>query len=433
MTGPGGRDEAQIPRSAPIDATVRVPSSKSLTNRALAAAGLARGKSILVNPLQADDTLLMAAALQDLGIPVEKDEGRWRVTGSGGRVPASGASLFLGNAGTAMRFLTPIVATGRGRFLLDGTGRMRERPMGDLLAALSSLGVRAEATRGDGRPPIEVDADGLPGGEVTLRSAVSSQFLSGLLLAAPCATGPLSIRLEGPLVSRPYVCLTVDVMERFGISFQETGPERYSLREGAAYASAEYEIEGDASSACWWFAAAAVTGGRARVLGIPGGSKQGDLRFLELLREMGCRVSREETGGDAVIEVQGGSLRGIDAHLKDMPDTAPALCAVALFASSPTRIHGAEHLRAKESDRIAGLAAGLGALGGRTAEHRDGLTIRPGPLRSATLDPLDDHRLAMAFAVAGLGIGGVVVTNPACVTKSYPGFFEELARIVRAG
>jgi 3-phosphoshikimate 1-carboxyvinyltransferase len=434
----------RISRSGPIDATIRVPSSKSLTNRALAAGALARGRSRLLRPLAADDTILMAGAIRALGAPVAMTEGRWTIEGAAGPPRATEARLSLGNAGTAMRFLTPIVATGRGRFLLDGSERMRRRPIGDLIAALTALGVRARSIEGNGCPPVEVDANGLPGGEVTLRGSVSSQFLSGLLLAAPLAAGDLVIRIEGPLVSRPYVDLTLDVMKRFGAQVEEIERDAWRARAGGGYASCDYDVEGDASSACWWFAAAAVTGGRARVTGIPRASKQGDLRFLQILEEMGCGASWTTAASgpaphgalapetEEAIEVIGGPLRGVDVDLGDLPDAAPALGAVALFASGPTRIRGAAHLRDKESDRIAGLAAGLGRLGARTEEHRDGLTIHPGSRRPASLDPEDDHRLAMAFAVAGLGIGGVEILSPGCVTKSYPGFFEELASVVRA-
>ncbi len=423
------QDRIAIPRSGPVDATIRVPASKSLTNRALAAAALARGISILEDPLVADDTRLMAAALRDLGVAIEQRDRAWSVIGSGGPVPAREARLYLGNAGTAMRFLTPIVAAGRGRFTLDGSERMRHRPMGDLLAALNALGVKARSAGAGGCPPVEIEAAGLPGGDVTLRGSVSSQFLSGLLLAAPLAAGDFRIRIEGPLVSRPYVDLTLDVMDRFGAAVEREGPDAFRVHGGSGYAACSYRVEGDASSACWWFAAAAVTGGVARVTGIPRTSKQGDLAFVRLLEEMGCRATWRSGDAGDVIEVQGGSLRGVDADLQQTPDTAPALAAVALFASTPTRIRGAAHLREKESDRIAGLALGLGALGARTEEHRDGLTIRPGPLHPAVLDPLDDHRLAMAFAVAGLGIGGVEILDPECVTKSYPGFFETLTAV----
>jgi 3-phosphoshikimate 1-carboxyvinyltransferase len=390
---------------------------------------------VIRNPLDADDTRLMSRALEALGIPVARGAGGWTVAGAGGRIPADQARLHLGNAGTAIRFLTPIVALGRGRYLLDGDERMRRRPIGDLLAALNALGVPARSVLGNGCPPVEVTASGLPGGEVAIRGSVSSQFLSGLLLAAPCAAQDLRIAIEGPLVSRPYVDLTLDVMARFGARVEIEGPGAYLARAGAGYAACAYDVEGDASSACWWFAAAAITRGRARVSGIPRSSKQGDLGFLRILEAMGCRVAwRPEHGGDAgsgVVEVEGGPLRGVTADLGDMPDVAPALAATAVFASTPTRITGAGHLRDKESDRIAGLAAGLGALGAFTEEHRDGLTIRPGPLRPAALDPLGDHRLAMAFAVAGLGIGGVEVLDPECVSKSYPDFFERLREAVR--
>jgi 3-phosphoshikimate 1-carboxyvinyltransferase len=442
MSQPEGAGPVSVAASGPLDAAIRVPPSKSLTQRALAAAAMARGTSLIRGPLAAEDTQFLARALRTLGVPVGEEADGWRVEGSPGPFPAAEADLQLGNAGTAMRFLTPILATGRGRYTLDGSPRMRQRPMGDLLSALSGLGAKVRSAEGNGCPPVVVEADGLPGGEVAVRGTVSSQFISGLLLAAPRAQGDLALRIDGSLVSRPYVEMTLDVMRRFGATVDREAllaerAEKGRCDEGAGviyraraggYVAAEYEVEGDASSACWWFAAAAVTGGRARVRGIPPSSKQGDLGFLGILESMGCRVRRGADTGGAFIEVTGGPLKGVEANLADMPDTAPALGAVALFASSPTRITGAAHLRAKESDRIAGLAGGLGALGARTEEHRDGLTIRPGSLREATLDPLDDHRLAMAFAVAGLGIGGIRILNPTCVGKSYPGFFEELRR-----
>jgi 3-phosphoshikimate 1-carboxyvinyltransferase len=472
MTHTAGSSSVTVERSGPIDAVVGIPPSKSLTVRALAVAGLARGVSTIANPLAAGDTEIMARALGDLGIKVERGGRPWTVHGCAGRIPSSGARLDLGNAGTAMRFLTPIVATGRGTFVLDGSERMRRRPIADLLAALSALGMKVRSLQGNGCPPVEIRAEGLRGGEVTIGGGVSSQFLSGLLMAAPCSSGDLTIRMSGPLVSRPYVELTLDVMRRFGAVVETTdntdrvhedpkGRQRghadvaalavpkssreaghvYRVRGERGYTAADYTVEGDASSACWWFAAAAITGGRARVQGIRRDSRQGDLGFLDLLQAMGCRVAwmdpassgHAQAGPEPIdsVEVTGGSLRGIEADLRDMPDAAPALAAVALFASSPTRITGAAHLRDKESDRIAGLALGLGSLGALVEEHRDGLTIRPRPLRAATLDPLDDHRLAMAFAVAALGIGGVTILNASCVSKSYPGFFETLGSVAK--
>lgn len=443
---PGGADPMResppartINLSAPIDAEVRVPSSKSLTQRALVCAALARGPSTIRRPLEAEDTLLMAAALRTLGAQVGRGADLWIVHGFEDLFATSGATLRLGNAGTAMRFLIPLVALGRGTFTLDGSERMRERPIGDLIAALRGLGVSIRSYREDGCPPVEIIAAGLPGGHVVVRGAISSQFLSGLLLAAPRAGARLTLQIESTMVSRPYVGLTLEVMRRFGAAVEVspawTAPSGLPdspvfTVSATGYEAADYAVEGDASSACWWFAAAAVTGGRIRVNGISPESGQGDLAFLGLLREMGCRVTSGPKGEDW-IEVEGSSLRGIEARLTDMPDVAPALGAVALFASTPTRISGAAHLRAKESDRIAGLAAGLGSLGARVEEHRDGVTIHPGPLRPATLDPLSDHRLAMAFAVAGLGIGEVRILDPGCVAKSYPGFFGELDRISR--
>jgi len=428
MAEPGAKEAQSIARSGPIDAALRLPPSKSLTQRALVAAALARGDSVIANPLRAGDTEVLARALSLLGIRVESGPGPWRIAGGGGGIPARGAALDLGDAGTAMRFLTPVVPLGRGRFLLDGSARMRERPAGDLVEALAALGVAARSVNGDGRPPLEVAAGGLPGGRVLVSGRVSSQFLSGLLLAAPCAQADLVVGVTGRLVSRPYVDLTVDVMRRFGASIEQDEPGVHKVRAGG-YRACEYEVEADASSAAWWLAAAAVTGGRIRLTGLPRASLQGDLGFKDLLEEMGCSSAWEESADGDRLVMEAGSLRGIEADLADMPDVAPALAAVALFAEGPTRITGAEHLRAKESDRIAGLASGLGELGARVEEHRDGLTIHPGPPRGALLDPRNDHRLAMAFAIAGLRSPGVAVKNPTCVAKSYPDFWKTLDSI----
>ena len=441
---PGPQPPAGITPSAPLDAEIRLPPSKSLTQRALVCAALAAGPSRLATPLESGDTLHLLTALRGLGGRIESSGDAWLVEGFPSLFPSPGGVLDVGSNGTAMRFLIPLTALGKGSWTLDGSERLRLRPVGDLLAALAPLGVEVRSSRGDGFPPVEVRATGLPGGSISVRGEISSQFLSGLLLAAPRARGELRIEVHGPLVSRPYVGLTLEVMRRFGATVlvegwdeapapaRVRGPGPLTFRvQPAGYRPADFAVEGDASSACWWFAAAAVTGGRVRVRSIPPGSAQGDLGFLRLLEEMGCRVVRPAGPGDDSIDLEAGSLRGVDADLSDMPDVAPALAAVALFASSPTRIRGAAHLRLKESDRIAGIAALAGSLGALAEEHRDGLTIRPGPLRGATIDPLDDHRLAMAGAVAGLAIPGVRILDPGCVRKSYPGFFEELARVSR--
>jgi 3-phosphoshikimate 1-carboxyvinyltransferase len=409
--------------SGPLRGEVRAPPSKSVTNRALLLAALARGDSILRRPLEADDTLFMAGALAKLGIAVESaPDGTLHVAGAGGGLPALKAELFLGNAGTAMRFLAAAVTLGSGTYLLDGEPRMRQRPLGDLVAALRQLGIRPEFPGRDGYPPVALSGGPLRGGRVTLRADRSSQFASALLMVAPCTAGGLDVRLEGSLVSAPYVDLTLGLMARFGGPTVESRPGGYRVPGGGGYRGTDLTIEGDASSAAALLSAAAVTGGKVTVTALPADSCQPDRRFAELLGEMGCRVTRRR---DAV-ELQGKPLRGIRADVGSCPDVTPVLAAAALFADGPTRIAGAPHLRLKESDRISDLAAELGKLGARVDEHDDGLTVHPGPLHGARVDPHRDHRLAMAFAVVGLRVEGVEIENPGCVAKSFPDFFEVL-------
>ena len=416
-----------IQPTGPIRAAIEAPPSKSLTIRALAAAALAGGRSIIRRPLACDDTDRMAAGIDALGFAVSRSPGTIEVEGLGGIVPAAGVDLDLGDAGTPMRLLTAICCLGRGRFVLDGSDRMRRRPMGDLIRALASLGIGIRSVRGDGSPPIAVEAAGFPGGPVRLEGSVSSQFLSALLMIGPCGTSDLEIDLEGDPVSRPYVDLTIGMMRRFGARVEKEG-SRFRVAAGRPYEKSDIFIEGDASSASYWFAAAAVTGGIVRVTGIPSGSEQGDLRFLEALESMGCDVRR----GEDDAEVRGGPLTGIDADLGDMPDVAPTLASAALFAEGPTTVRGVAHLRHKESDRIEGIAACARALGARVETRNDGFVIHPpaGGVRGGDVDPRGDHRLAMAFAIAGLRAEGVRILDPGCVSKSYPDFFDRLRDLI---
>ncbi len=426
MPGPAQTLRRMKP-TGPLRGSVAAPPSKSVTHRALLLAGLAVGTSRLHHCLSSDDTRHMTTALRSLGIALQElPDGSLEVTGCAGRPPASEADLFLGNAGTAMRFLCAAATLGTGAHRLDGEPRMRERPLGDLVQALTSLGIRAEFPLQEGYPPVRVSGGPLRGGPVRLHAGRSSQFLSALLMVAPCTARGLEIALEGPAISRPYVDLTLELMNRFGGPAVEKTRDGYRVPGGSGYRSTVLEVEGDASSAAALFAAAAVSGGSVRVRGLPANSRQPDLHFVELLARMGCRVLREE---DAV-EVSGRALQGIHADLGHCPDLAPALAAVGLFAQGSTRIAGAPHLRLKESDRIGDLAGELRKLGAQVDEHADGLSIHPGPLRGARLDPHRDHRLAMAFAVVGTVVADVEIEDPACVSKSFPGFFEVLDSLV---
>jgi len=427
-------DARPIPVARSLQGRVTAPPSKSVTQRALITASLAPGVSRLHRPLLADDSRHLMTALSAVGIPIsvrgEGDTAVVEVDATSGVRAADAQALFAGNAGTAMRFLCARLSAERRTFLLDGDARMRQRPIEDLLKALRSLGAAAESVRGDGCPPVRVGGRGLPGGRTVLAGGRSSQFLSALLLAAPAAEHGVEIEIEGDLVSRPYADLTIDVMRRFGVRASPDPPSggavRFGVAAGQAYRPADFTIEGDYSSASYFFAAAAVVPGRVEVEGLDPRSLQGDARFLDLLEAMGCRVIRS---GDSVAVEGTAPLRGIDANLGDLPDVAPTLAAVALFAEGETRITGVPHLRIKESDRIAALCDEIGRLGGEAEPIPDGLVIRPRPLRGAAIDPHGDHRMAMAFAIAGLRVPGLSILDPACVTKSYPGFWTDFDRL----
>ena len=415
----------EIPPLGPVDAVVTVPGSKSLTNRALLVAALAGGESRLTGCLFSDDTRYMLAALQTLGVACEADEPACtiRVVGCDGRFPRGGVTLFVGNAGTAMRFLTAAAAACGRNIVMDGNARMRQRPIGELLGALRQLGAEVSAV-GD-CPPVTTGSSGLPGGACTFADPQSSQYVSAVLMAAPYARASVSVEVAGTLVSEPYVEMTRAVMAAFDATTERIGkafriaPQRY---RGRAYA-----VEPDASSASYPLAIAAVTGGRVRVAGLGTDSKQGDARFVDVLEKMGCAVSR----GADFLEVRGARpLRGIDVNLADMPDMAQTLAAVAVFAEGPTAVRGVANLRIKETDRIAALRNELTKLGAVVEVLDDGLVIRPPErIRPAEIDTYDDHRMAMSFAVIGCGAAGVVIRDPGCVSKTFPDFFDRLAAL----
>jgi 3-phosphoshikimate 1-carboxyvinyltransferase len=421
------------PLDRPPIATVRVPGSKSITNRALVLAALC-GKvhpCEVRNALRSEDTEVMLAALQALGFHVEIDWPQARVVVGGSpaqnRIPATSANLFVANSGTTMRFLTALVSLGHGRYRLDGVARMRERPVGDLLAALRQLGVNAVSERGNDCPPVCIEADGLAGGRVVIKGHVSSQFLSAVLLAAPFARDDLEIAVEGPLVSRPYVEMTLRMMDDWGLTVIRDWPRAHFHVAGrqAPVGDVRYRVEPDASGASNFFAAAALGGGQVEVPGLTAKSLQGDVRFINLLEEMGCRVVR----GDTSLAVQGRPLHGIDADMNDISDTVMTLAAVACNANGPTTIRNVAHIRHKETDRLAALATELRRIGAGVEEYADGLKITPGPLHGAEIETYNDHRMAMSMALIGLRVPGIVIKNPACVAKTYPGFFTDLEKL----
>jgi len=403
---------------------VRVPGSKSLTNRALLIAALADGTIRLTNALFSDDSLYFAKALQTLGFDVQLDEvnSEMTVRGLGGRIPSNKAELFIGNAGTAARFLSAFLTLGHGEYILDGDSRMRERPIGDLIDALHQLGVELEAT--NNCPPVQIFAKGLPGGKTKIAGNISSQFLSAFLMVAPYAKSSVEIEVATELNSKPYVDMTIAIMKDFGVEIKRHGYERFIIQPSFFFPLSTYSIESDASTASYFFAAPAICGGTVRVENISRNSKQGDIAFLDILQQMGCIIGEDH---DAITVICTNPLKGIDVDTRDFPDTAQTLAAIAPFASSPTRIRGIASARLKETDRIHATCTELARLGVHVEEHEDGMTIYPcDKIQPATIQTYNDHRMAMAFSLIGLRIPGITIENPACVSKTFPNFFDVL-------
>ena len=412
--------------------SIRPPGSKSLTNRALVMAALARGPSYLTGVLDSEDTSVMLAAWQQLGVDIEgaAADGCLNVHGCGGLLPNRRANLFIANSGTTIRFLTAALAACEGEYILDGVPRMRERPIGDLLVALRQLGARVESLNETNRecPPVRVEAVGLGGGTARVAGNISSQYLSGLMMAAPMARHAVQLQVEGELVSVPYVSMTARMMGAFGatVSGPATGPIDIAP---TGYSGTNYEIEPDASAASYFWATAAISGGDVTVEGLTYDSLQGDVNFCRVLERMGCRVVE----GNNALRVIGGPLRGVDVDMADISDTVQTLGAVALFADGPTRVRGVAHNRHKETDRIADLARELRKFGGQVQEHDDGLTIWPATFASSStqIETYNDHRMAMSLSLVGLKIPGVTILNPSCTAKTYPNYWSDLESLVR--
>ena len=401
------------------DATVRVPGSKSVTNRALIIAALADGASTIRNPLFADDSYWLMDALVSLGIDVVADGGHLEVhvKGRRGEIVASDVDLFVGNAGTVARFLPPMLALGGGPYTVDGVPRMRERPVADLVDAMRQLGASVGYAGEQGRFPLTIEGGGIPGGEARVSGGKSSQFVSGLLLAAPYATHRVTLQAEGRN-EWPYVGITVALMREFGVGV-ETATGSFAVAP-SVYRARDYEVEPDASGASYFMAAAAVTGGRVRIPGLGSASTQGDLRFAGVLRDMGCKV---EITPDQV-EVEGPDrLRGIEVDMNAFSDTMITLSAIAPFATGPTTIKNIAHTRLQETDRLSAVATELTRLGIETQTTSSSIHIIPNPVRPAAIETYGDHRMAMAFAVTGLVAPGVRIRDPGCVTKTFPGYF----------
>lgn len=406
-----------------LDARVEIPGSKSITNRALLLAALANGPSVISNALFSEDTYWFSRCLALLGIPVETNEAKaeFKVEGKGGQIPALEANLFAGNSGTTARFISALLALGRGNYRLDGVARMRERPNGDLLQALAANGAKIEYELKPGSVPFRLAASGLKGGLIRLKAGTTSQGVTALLLVAPYALEGVSLEIEGVPVSLPYLELTCRMMEQWGASVSRKGPNFYRVQAGKFYQPRTYSVEPDASGASYFFAAAALLAGRVEVSGLTVGSLQGDSRFVEVLEAMGCRVVRQP---DSLVVEGPAQLQGIELDMNGISDLVPTLAAIAPFASSPVTIRNVAHIRVKETDRIKAVVTELRRLGGQVEEFPDGLKIYPGLLHPAEIETYEDHRIAMAFAVTGLKVPGLVIKDPGCTAKTFPDFFD---------
>jgi len=410
-----------------LDATVTMPGSKSHTQRALILAAIAAGESILHNPLESEDTSYLIAALKSLGADINSRGGDLYITGVGGCLTDPGKELYLGNNGTAMRILTGLVAIGPGTFILTGGERLRERPVEPLLEALRKLGVDARGRDREGYPPVIIQTSGLRGGEVILRDIESSQYISALLISSPYASGVTYIELTGRIPSLPYVSMTIAAMKEFGVEVQTATPCHYSIRGNQCYRGINCRIEGDVSSASYFFLAAALRQGKVRVENVNPQSLQGDIGFLFLLEDSGCIVNRK--GNE--VELTGRPLPAGDLvfDLKDMPDMVPTLAVLSALRPGRTVIANVAHLRLKESDRLAAMATELRKTGIQVEERPDSLVITGGHPRGAEIETYNDHRIAMSFAILGLAVPGMKIKNPACVDKSFPDFWKELDKL----
>lgn len=411
-----------------LDADVTLPGSKSLTNRYLACCALADGTSTLINASPSDDSQVMVQALRSLGITAAHDlaAGRITVRGAGGAPLSTDAQIDVHHAGTAMRFLTAICCLGYGDFRIDGSLRIRQRPIGELVDALRRLGAKIQYAGEEGYPPIDIHAEGLHGGEVVLGRAPSSQFLSALLLTAPYAQQDVLIQADELVPSRPYVDMTIATMRSMGVEVLQSDGDRFIIAAPQHYRAGAYAIEPDASGAAYLWATAALTGGRVCVRGLSRNSPQGDVHFVDILEQMGCTILDH---GDA-LEVRGPAdraLRAVNCDLNQMPDTVQTLAVLSLFAEGTTEIRNVANLRVKETDRLSALTSELSRLGAKIDVHRDGLTIfPPEQVSPARIRTYNDHRMAMSFALAGLVVPGIVIEDASCVSKSFPGFFELL-------
>ena len=413
-----------------IDGEINLPGSKSLSNRALLLAALAKGTSKITNLLESDDTRHMLNALKTLGInyTLSDDKTECVIVGNGGPVSTDMFhELFLGNAGTAMRPLCAALCLGEGSYLLTGEPRMKERPIGHLVDALRQAGANITYKENEGYPPLQIEAHGLSGGNVEIEGAISSQFLTALLLAAPMAKDDMTITIIGELVSKPYIDITLHIMKVFGVEVVNHNYETFTIKGGQTYRAVEtFMVEGDASSASYFLAAAAIKGGTVKVTGIGRNSIQGDVEFVDVLEQMGARVE----WGDTYISVTRDTLNAIDMDFNHIPDAAMTIATTALFCEGTTTLRNIYNWRVKETDRLFAMATELRKVGAEVEEGEDYLKITaPKVLKHAAIDTYDDHRMAMCFSLLALDPVSVTINEPECTSKTFPTYFDVLKSI----
>lgn len=411
-----------------ISGTIIVPPSKSVTHRAIIIASLASGKSVLKNVLLSGDTKHTIKALRALGVKIKQKANTLTIEGSKGKLTAPKKPIFVGNSGSTMRMIVAVASLARGKTIITGEKRILERPMGDLLSALNDIGIHhATSITNNDCPPIEIAGGRLTGGTVHIRGDVSSQYISALLLISPFAKDSVKIIVDGQLRSKPYISITIDVMKTFGVEVENKNFETFTIQKGQSYKGKEYVVEGDFSSASYFFAAAAVTGGNVSVAGLNTSSAQGDKYFIELLKRMGCDVSIHHNK----ITVSGDqNLKAIDVDMRDYPDIVQTLAVVAAYTNGKTQITNIEHLRHKESDRIETTLSELKKMDIDCLFRNGLLTIIGGKPKGAIINTHNDHRVAMSFAVAALGAQGeTIIQNAEVVNKSYPNFFNDLQKL----
>ena len=421
-----------LPQLISASGTVRLPGSKSISNRVLLLAALADGETEVRDLLASDDTERMLDALRALGVGIASLSGEnWRITGCGGRFPVRQAELFLGNAGTAFRPLTAALALAGGDYVLKGVARMHERPIGDLVDGLRQLGADVSYLGNEGYPPLHLKpATIAPGGSVKVRGDVSSQFLTGLLMALPLTGETVAVDVVGELISKPYIEITLAIMARFGVVVEREGWQRFTVRAGSRYLSpGTVYVEGDASSASYFLALGAIGGGPLRVEGVGRDSIQGDVRFAEALAQMGARIEMGANWMEA--RAPEGGLVAVDLDCNHIPDAAMTLATAALFASGTTTLRNIASWRVKETDRIAAMATELRKLGAIVEEGADFIRITPARLKPAAIDTYDDHRMAMCFSLAAFGTP-LRINDPKCVAKTFPDYFGRFAAVTTA-